>query len=86
MGKKLANYDKLFKAVKMRIRKAQVKAVLSVNAELIYMCRDIGRMIGERQQKEGWGAQVIPKLSRDIRNDLPEIKGFSERNIGYMIR
>ena len=32
------------------------------------------------------GAAVIPRLSKDIRNELPEIKGFSERNIGYMIR
>ena len=32
------------------------------------------------------GTKVIPQLSRDIRNELPEVKGFSERNIGYMIR
>ena len=35
---------------------------------------------------EGWGSGVIPRLARDIRNELPEVKGFSERNIGYMIR
>ncbi|MFV9690956.1 MAG: DUF1016 N-terminal domain-containing protein [Desulfobacteria bacterium] len=42
-------------------------------------------MIHERQQHEGWGAKVIPQLSRDIRNELPEIKGFSERNLKRMI-
>lgn len=47
---------------------------------------DICRMIHQRQQHEGWGTKVIPQLSRDIRNELPEVKGFSERNIGYMIR
>lgn len=46
----------------------------------------IGRMILERQEREGWGASVIPRLARDLRNELPEVKGFSERNIGYMIR
>jgi predicted nuclease of restriction endonuclease-like (RecB) superfamily len=45
----------------------------------------VGQMIHQRQQQEGWGAGVIPRLSRDIRNDLPELKGFSERNIGRMI-
>jgi hypothetical protein len=30
-------------------------------------------------------ATVIPRLAVDLRNDLPEIKGFSERNIGRMI-
>ncbi|MEN8255867.1 MAG: PDDEXK nuclease domain-containing protein, partial [Verrucomicrobiota bacterium] len=39
-----------------------------------------------RQKSEGWGTKVIPRLSRDIRNELPAVKGFSERNIGYMIR
>lgn len=32
----------------------------------------------------GMIAAVIPRLTRDIRNDLPEIKGFSERNIKRM--
>ncbi|TLU84908.1 MAG: DUF1016 domain-containing protein [Chlorobium sp.] len=32
-----------------------------------------------------WSATVIPSLSKDIPNALPEIKGFSERNIRYMI-
>lgn len=85
MTKKLANYDSLFKAVKTRIRKAQVKAVLSANAELICMYWDIGRMIDERQQKEGWGAQVVPRLSMDLGNELLEVKGFSERNLKRMI-
>jgi hypothetical protein len=52
---------------------------------MILMYWDIGRMILVRQQREGWGAKVIPNLSRDIRNELPEIKGFSEQNIGRMI-
>jgi len=72
--------------IKTRIQTSRVRAVLSVNAELIYLYWDIGRMIDTRQKKEGWGAGVIPKLSKDISNELSEVKGFSERNIGYMIR
>jgi len=44
------------------------------------------RMIFGHQQREGWGTKVIPRLARDIRNELPEVRGFSDRNIGYMIR
>ncbi|MDD2337606.1 MAG: PDDEXK nuclease domain-containing protein [Geobacteraceae bacterium] len=82
----LTHYAGLLGDIKTRIRQAQIKATLSANAEMILMYWDIGRMILERQKREGWGAAVIPRLSRDIRNDLPEVKGFSERNIGYMIR
>ena len=32
-----------------------------------------------------WGAGVIPRLARDLRNELPEVRGFSERNIKLML-
>ena len=46
---------------------------------------DIGRMIHHRQQLEGWGTGIIPRLAVDLKNELPEIKGFSERNIKRML-
>ncbi len=82
----LALYGNLLSDIKTRIRQAQVKATLSANAEMIAVYWDVGRMIYERQQHEGWGTGVIPRLAKDIRNELPKVKGFSERNIGYMIR
>jgi len=72
--------------IKSRIRSAQAKAALSANAEMIAMYWDIGRMIHIRQVEEGWGAGVIPRLAADLKNELPEVKGFSERNLKYMIR
>ena len=86
MNSDLAFYGGLLTEIKDRIRQAQTKATLSANTEMVLMYWDIGRMIQQRQQMEGWGAGIIPRLARDIRNELPEIKGFSERNIGYMIR
>lgn len=35
--------------------------------------------------REGWGKAVIPRLAKDIHNEMPEVKGFSERNIGRMV-
>lgn len=86
MNSNLVFYGGLLTEIKDRICQAQIRAALSANTEMIMMYWDIGRMIHQRQQMEGWGAGIIPKLARDIRNELPEIKGFSERNIGYMIR
>lgn len=80
-----ANFTTLLKEIKGRIQEAQTLAVLSVNAELIRLYWDIGRMIDSRQEKEGWGAAVIPRLSRELANVLPEEKGFSERNIKRML-
>jgi len=47
--------------IKTRIRSAQVKAAMSANREMILLYWDIGRMIAERQKREGWGAAVIPR-------------------------
>ncbi|MEQ1825326.1 MAG: PDDEXK nuclease domain-containing protein [Pirellula sp.] len=79
------SFSKLLGEVKLRIQSAQMRAMTAVNAELVRLYWDIGRMIDERQQAEGWGASVIPRLSAELRNELPEVKGFSERNIGRMI-
>ncbi|MEI6287266.1 MAG: PDDEXK nuclease domain-containing protein [Bacillota bacterium] len=79
-------YNDVLTDIKSRIQKAQLTAIMAVNNELISMYCDIGNILVEKQKLAGWGAGVIPKLAQDIRNELPEIKGFSERNIGYMIR
>jgi len=78
-------YASLLRNIKDRIQRAQTRAVLSVNAELVRLYWDIGHMIHERQQREGWGAAVIPRLAAELKNELPDLNGFSERNIGHMI-
>ena len=78
-------YTALLEEVKSRIRTAQTKATLAVNAEMIFLYWDIGQLIFQRQQQQGWSAAVIPKLSQDLKDELPELKGFSERNLGRML-
>lgn len=77
-------YDDFLNDVKTRIRTAQVKAKLAVNQELVLLYWQIGREILTRQQQQGWGAKVIDQLSKDLRHDFPEMKGFSARNLKYM--
>lgn len=80
-----SGFTDLLGEVKLRIHTSQTRAILSVNAELIQLYWDIGRLIEDRQQREGWGAAVIPRLSSELRNELPELKGFSKRNIKRML-
>jgi hypothetical protein len=80
-----ADFPILLKEIKNRIQQAQTRAMLAVNAELVQLYWDIGRIIAARQQQEGWGAAVIPRLARELKNELPEEKGFSERNLDRMI-
>jgi predicted nuclease of restriction endonuclease-like (RecB) superfamily len=82
----VTTYISLFSEIKVRIRQAQVKATMAANAQMIAMYWDIGKMISERQNLEGWGTNVIHRLSVDLKNELPELKGFSERNLGRMLQ
>jgi predicted nuclease of restriction endonuclease-like (RecB) superfamily len=78
-------YTEFLDNLKTRIREAQVKASLSVNRELILLYWEIGHHLNAAQKSQGWGAAVIPRLAKDLQNELPELKGFSERNIGRML-
>jgi len=80
-----SDFTALLADVKSRIQAAQTRAALAVNAELVRLYWDIGRIIDERQKREGWGAAVIPRLARELHNELPELKGFFERNIKAMV-
>jgi hypothetical protein len=85
LAKDVRVYGTLLADIKSRIQSAQTRAILAVNAELIRLYWDIGRLLDARQAQEGWGAAVIPRLGADIRNELPEVKGFSERNMKRML-
>ena len=78
------NYASFLKEIKNRIQRAQVKANFAVNRELILLYWNVGKMVYKIQKSVGWGKGIIPRLAKDIKNDFPEIKGFSERNIGRM--
>jgi len=81
----LVHYAELLGEIKARIQAAQTRAVLAVNAELITLYWHVGHTLHARQVQAGWGAGVIPRLAIDIRNELPEVKGFSERNLKRML-
>ncbi len=70
--------------LKARIHRAQQRATLAVNRELVLLYWQIGRDILERQGREGWGAKVIERLAQDLRTEFPDMKGFSRANLMYM--
>jgi predicted nuclease of restriction endonuclease-like (RecB) superfamily len=79
-----SDYGPWLAELKTRIHLAQQRAARSVNRELVLLYWQIGRDILERQGREGWGAKVIERLSVDLRNAFPEMKGFSRANLLYM--
>ena len=54
-----------------------MRAALAVNAELVALYWQIGRLILERQERHGWGGKVIDRLSVDLRTAFSGVRGFS---------
>ena len=80
----LDQYEPFLREIKDRIATARVRAALAVNAELVALYWQIGRMILDRQQQHGWGGKVIDRLAVDLRTEFPGVRGFSRRNLHYM--
>ena len=77
-------YPRLLAEVKERICSAQYEALKAVNKELVGLYWDIGRLIVERQEAQGWGKAVVERLSADLRQEFPGVGGFSVQNLWYM--
>jgi len=82
----IINYQSLLSDIKSAIHKARLKAILAVNSEMIMLYWQTGKMIAERQNQEGWSSKVIPRLAVDLKNEFSDLKGYSERNLSYMLR
>jgi predicted nuclease of restriction endonuclease-like (RecB) superfamily len=79
-----AGYTTLLADLKARVRAAQLRAVVSVNRELILLYWDIGRIIVEAQTTKGYGKQVVERLAEDLHEAFPNMDGFSPRNVWRM--
>lgn len=84
MAKIGKEYLIILEDLKGKIRKARQKAAIVVNTELLAIYWEIGRTIIQQQQAAGWGKKIISTLSKDLRAEFPDMKGFSERNLVYM--
>lgn len=57
------------------ITQARQRAALAANAELVQLYHRLGGEIQQHQEAHGWGAKVIERLARDLKDAFPDIKG-----------
>jgi len=82
--KTIKNYNQFFASVKEQIASAQIKTAIAANGQMLWLYWQLGDYILQNQNTAGWGAKVIDKLSADIHDAFPLLKGFSARNLKYM--
>jgi len=86
MTKNIINpeYKLFLNNLKKRVMAARNKAIFTINKELILLYHHIGKQILKSQANQGWGSKIINQLSKDLRSEFPEMKGFSPQNLKYM--
>ncbi len=82
----LKEYKTFFQDIKKKIISTQLKAAIAVNKELISLYWEIGSKVYQKQKNEGWGFKTIEKLANDLKSSFPNMKGFSLRNLHYMVK
>jgi predicted nuclease of restriction endonuclease-like (RecB) superfamily len=68
------------------IETARLQTSLKVNADLLQLYFAIGKEILQKQEAQGWGAQIIDLLSADLQKRYKGESGYSERNLRNMKR
>lgn len=79
-------YAALLRKIKQRVLIAQQRVIYAANEEMLRMYWEVGEMLQQSQDADGWGKKTLQRLAVDLKNDYSEIKGFTVRNMQYMVQ
>jgi len=79
-------YREWVKSLRTKIRRAQAKAAVRVNVELLRLYWGMGRDIAEKRMEAKYGSGFFENLSRDLKLEFPGMEGFSVSNLKYIKR
>ena len=80
----ISEYKQFIKDIKFKIQTSQIKASIKVNEELLKLYWDIAQMIVSKQKESSWGDGLVERISKDLKREVPDMKGFSKTNLLYM--
>lgn len=78
--------NKKFNELVELIEQRKNKVYLRINEELILLYYDVGKFLYELQKDSKYGDKITTKASEFMKNNHPNIKGFTKRNIERMIQ
>lgn len=80
------NLQRAVETIKAAILQSQARAAQMINGEQLSLYYGIGRYISEHSREGYWGTGAIARISKQLKSELPGLKGFSEENIKLMRR
>ena len=77
-------YREWIEKISLEYRNSQIKAAIKVNVELLAFYWNLGRDIVKMQAQNSEERKSLDQISRDLRKQLPDAKGFSKTNLFYI--
>jgi len=84
MSPKIASYIEDFNQIISMIQTARFRAYAKVNEELINLYYNVGKFVSQKVENAEWGTGVVDRLAQFIKENHPEIKGFTRRGLYRM--
>lgn len=84
MNKRLQTHQDDFNHIVSMIQEARARAYAKVNEELINLYYNVGKFVSEKVANAEWGTGVVDNLAQFIRENHPDIKGFTRRGLYRM--
>ncbi|MFZ1800867.1 MAG: DUF1016 N-terminal domain-containing protein [Chitinophagaceae bacterium] len=82
MGKIKINTE--FKQIAILIEEARNRAFSKVNAELVLLYFNVGRIVSKKVAEGTWGDNTVDELASYIESKYPGLKGFNRRGLYRM--
>ncbi len=78
------DYIEWITEISERFRQCQIKASVKVNDEMLRFFWSLGKDLKNKKDKYEWGSHFYYQVSKDLSEEFPNIKSFSQRNLQYM--
>jgi len=78
------NYNEAVQLIKKAVLESQREAVKAVNSRMLSLYYGVGKFVSETSRKRSWGTKALEEISRQLKIELPGLKGFSVESIKKM--
>lgn len=82
--KEIIKYAHAVTVIRQAIEESRYRAARAGNAEMLSLYYGIGKYVSENTRNGAWGTDAIRSISKQLQQELPGLRGYSESNIKNM--
>jgi predicted nuclease of restriction endonuclease-like (RecB) superfamily len=80
------SYNDILRYIISQVKSTRIVIANRLNNSMMQMYWNIGKKLSDEGLEKGYGGNVVERLSIDLKDEFPETKGFSPRNLWEMKR